>query len=167
VIDWLGNLPDGVKVLFDILASIGTLAAAVLAAITIRQAKVQAKESQDALLLERQVEFRLGLLKETEDHNARTLFVGMDKEVRRRATLLPVDLIPVTRAVYGLATTDGGQAQLSEFVAPPGAIQNDVNRFLIRQEIESAIEATLGMRELEKIDRRNLRALLHRKGWSR
>jgi hypothetical protein len=44
-IKWLSDLPDGVKVLFDILASFGTLVAAALAAVTIRQAKKQAKAS--------------------------------------------------------------------------------------------------------------------------
>ncbi len=88
MIDWLGALRDGVKVLFDVLASVGTLAAAILAAVTIRQAKPQAEESQDALPFERQVEFRLGLLKEIANANR----VYNHDEMRLLAEMLPIDL---------------------------------------------------------------------------
>ena len=106
-IKWLGDHSGGVTVLFDIPASIGTLTAAVLAAVTIRQAKRQAKASQEALLLERQVDFRLDLLKEIASFNLRGSHVAYaDEEIRQRATMLPIELVPLTRAAVGLESTD-------------------------------------------------------------
>ena len=101
-------MPLWLQVGLDVLATVATAVAAVLAAITIRQAKKQAEASQDALLLERQIEFRLGLLKEIASSNHQS----NDFEMRLRAEMLPTDLIPLTRAHLRLESTQAAEDHL-------------------------------------------------------
>lgn len=154
MIEWLGDLPDGWKVLFDILASVGTLAAAVLAAVTIRQAKKQAKASQDALLLERRVEFQLDLLKELASFNLHS----NDFEMRLRAEMLRPDLFPLTRKHLRLESTP----EAADFLRRLRAAGQVPVRDESADELQQAISTSLEARSITGVSRRHFWARITR-----
>jgi hypothetical protein len=85
---------------FQVASVFATIAAAGLAAFAIWQTKKQAKESQDALVRERRINFELDLL--------RDLFLAsehVDLPRLRLATALPIAAIPLTRAALGLPSS--------------------------------------------------------------
>lgn len=105
-IDWL-----------EVVSTIATVAAAGLAAWTIRQSKKQAKESQDALIAERRIDFELGVLADlAELVEKRWLSDDGSRRLRIRtvAQMLPAETIPLTRAAAGLPTTDEAKAVADE-----------------------------------------------------
>jgi hypothetical protein len=108
----------------------------VLAAWTIQQTKSQAKKSQDALLLERQVEFRLGLLKEIASANR----LYNDDDMRLRAAMLPPDLIPLTRAFLGLESTQRAEGHLASLRAARLVIRD-----VIADEFPEAVSTSLSL----------------------
>jgi hypothetical protein len=63
------------------------------------------------------VDFRLDLLKEIASFNLRDSYTAYaDDEIRQRVTMLPIDLVPLTRAAVGLESTD----EAKEIVAARG-----------------------------------------------
>ena len=140
MIEWLAGLPEWVKTALDLLSVVATAAAAVLAAVTIRQAKKQAKASQEALRSERVAEFRLGLLKEIAHLNLSTTDYP-DAEIRLMASMLPAQLIPFTRAVAGLDSTPAAERSLNKH--RHGILTRAGLREEIFDELLQAVEATV------------------------
>lgn len=131
----------------DITATVATAVAAVLAYITIRQAKKQSAEASAALLTERVVEFRLHVLRELAEANIRSSNVSFASEtVRVLASMLPRDLVPLTRAACNLPTTTEAKQRMSSISIPGGSSSRDVMKPAVDQEIASAIQATLRLR---------------------
>jgi hypothetical protein len=65
-----------------------------------------------------------------------------DEEIRQAARMLPVDLIPLTRAAMLLPSTDPAAATIKD-AHEPGITRREAARKLITAELEEAIERTL------------------------
>lgn len=111
--DWVDWLLFAVQ----LLSLIGTGAAALLAFLTIRQAKAQALESQDALVRERRLDFELDVLRDLVLAVSR----GDHLNLRGLAVLLPADDIPLIRVMVGLQSTPEAELKLAKVKIPPGA----------------------------------------------
>ena len=141
--EWFADWPTGALVFVDVVASGTTALAAGFAAYAIRQAKEQARAAQAALLHERVVDHRLDLLKELAEENEKPSNVAfVDASIKIRARMLPIDLVPLTRAAMGLESTDDAVQEVRE-----GRLEGNTARMSMRQaiadELVAAIEATL------------------------
>src|SRR5262245_47937180 len=91
---------DRALYVLQVVSVLATVAAVWFAAITIRQAKKQAQAAQVAQVRERQIDWELDLLKE--------LFLAserLDLTVLRLARMLPMPVIPLTRAALRMGST--------------------------------------------------------------
>lgn len=81
------------------------------------------------------MEFRLNLLKEIASFNG----LANDHEMRVRAEMLPIDLIPLTRTFVGLESTQRAKGHLRSLRAARVNIRDDV----IADELLQAISTSL------------------------
>lgn len=120
---------------------------------TIRQAKAQAKKSQDARLLDRGVEFQLDLLKELASLNLRGMSTAYaDGEIRQGAKMLPTELVPLTCAAVGLESTDDAKA----IVLSKG--HRGHSREEIAEELLQAVETALMLEGITAASRAHFQA---------
>lgn len=122
------------------LASVAVGAAAAwLAAVTIRATKTQAKQSQDALLRERRIDFELGVLRDLAEYNLKGHSVSWASEMFTvLAAMLPADLVPLARACVKLGSTPEAQA-----VCDGTILRNVVLRDHFRADIQVEILAAV------------------------
>jgi hypothetical protein len=103
----VGGVPDWLTWL----SVIATAAAAILAALTIWQAKRQAQKSAAALVRERRIDFKLdGLMRLAELLGGRLSAGDRDPLIATQARMLPAELIPLTRAAVDLPSTEAAKA---------------------------------------------------------
>ncbi|SRR6266568_2238631 len=111
--DWVDWLLFGIQVI----SLLGTSAAAILAFLTIREAKRQAKDATDTLVRERRLDFELDIL--------RDLVLAVERvdaaAVRGLALMLPATDIPLTRAAARLPANDQAEARLKALGLPAAA----------------------------------------------
>jgi len=111
--DWVDWLLFAVQ----LLSLIGTGAAALLAYLTIKQAKVQARESQEALVRERRLDFELDVLKDLVLAVARVDALNL----RGLVVMLPTADVPLARASVGLQSTPQSAQKVAQLGLPPGS----------------------------------------------
>ncbi|MDX6307175.1 MAG: hypothetical protein QOI06_221 [Nocardioidaceae bacterium] len=134
-------------VILDVISTLGVLAAAILAAFTIMQAKRQAAESQRALLLERRVNFELGVLARLQEQIFKPKSdSGVEAVAKGLAALLPYELIPTTHASYGLRTTQEVAQESFAKTGNSGVPLRNVNEGEVRQELLDAVASLMGAR---------------------
>ena len=110
--DWLTSHWHDVV---DVASAVGTVAAAMLAWAAILRGNKQAKESADALVQERRIDFELNQLDKMGDALARGFNVAfVPATLKRGMTLLPADQFPMLRQVFGMSSTPAAQAALTE-----------------------------------------------------
>jgi hypothetical protein len=135
----------------DYASTIGTVIAAGFAAYSIGQSRRQAKASQDALLAERRIDFELGLLSDLAEHNEKgSNFSGRDKRMRTLALMLPTDTVPLTRAAFGLPTTENATERAAKERAAAREQQQSLPDYMkdaIAAELLAAVTAKLRERE--------------------
>ena len=110
-------LNDNWQAVLDVVATVGTVLAAVLAWLAIRQGNLQAKAAADALVRERRIDFeveRLLDIDEAVDKGANTALTT--ETIRRSLMSLPDDELPHTRLYVGLPTRDADALRTKEAV---------------------------------------------------
>jgi hypothetical protein len=127
----------------DVAAAVATTAAAWLAWLAIVRAGRQAKQSQDALIRERRIDYQLGVLTDLADN---LCLASGEPHVEARhttlASLLPESLVPLCRAAVGLPAPEAARAIVSERAAPfslTGIGRRDACRELLAEEVTTAI----------------------------
>jgi hypothetical protein len=90
----------------QVAGTLGTLVAVWVAVVAIRAANAHARAAAQAALHERSIDFQLGVLRDLAEVNLRPdgtdLAIG---QLKLLASMLPIDSVPIARAVAGLATT--------------------------------------------------------------
>lgn len=130
-------------------SAVATVFAAWYAARAIVIARRQASETAERLRRERRIDFQLDVLRDLANHNLRGENVGWTgPEYRVLAALLPPDLVPLSRAVIGLASTPEAVAtvQAREAQGISGSLR-EAFRPEIEEEIIVAIERLIRERE--------------------
>lgn len=90
----------------QVAGTLGTLAAVVIATITVRKAAQQARDAEAAMLRDRRIDFQLGVIRELAQLNLRPGGSAVEiGHLKLLASMLPVELVPITRAVAGIETT--------------------------------------------------------------
>ncbi|MBG0830530.1 hypothetical protein HS041_22470 [Planomonospora sp. ID67723] len=131
--------------------AIGTLTAAGFAAWTIRQSAKSSAENQQALIRERRIDFELGILAELAELNANEE-MGNNRTIRigTKASMLPIDMIPITRAAVKLESTPEAEKivqekiadkQISPFIRESNYLKEEISR-----EVLNAITSRLSER---------------------
>lgn len=149
--DWWGRHWRDVV---DVASAVGTVIAAVLALVAIRNGNKQAKASADALVRERRVDFDLDQLDKMGEGLAKGLNVAfIPSQVSRGLSLLPADEFPMLRQWFGMSSTPAALAALTEANQSGGSALdavlsttgNSFNRGM-RDEVDQAIKRRLAER---------------------
>ena len=151
--DWLGA---HWKDILDVVSVVATVAAAWLAWLAIRRGNAQAKQSADALVRERRIDFELDQLDQLHTHvMSLAPFSG---PTAKNLQLLP-DHLPMLRAVMGEKSTPEAEAALQEarrlWGYGPGSLYAErlplsSGKSLgeaVREEVEDAIQRRLNERD--------------------
>lgn len=163
--NWFESWPEGALTFVAVLSTIATAAAAVLAAVTIVQAKNAAERAQAALLHERRVDHQLDQLMWLLDNVYKGSNVSwVDAGMRNRAALLPIDLIPLTRAALRLPSTPAGQERAEEVKRTVADQTRQTVKDAMSKEISEELEAAVNVlveseppeRGITRVSRRRL-----------
>ena len=110
----------------------------------------RSKDPQDALLLERRIDFELDTLSELAEYNEKTSNVhGRDARMKTLAAMLPAELIPLTRAAVGLPSTAEGEEQVSKERPRAAEIHGSVSDYM-KQTLAEEILQTVASKLRER-----------------
>ena len=153
---WLESWPEWAQTSLEVVATVATAVAAILAAVTIRQAKKQAAAAQAALILERRIDFELGVVTDLAVEHAKGSNVAfVQGHIQALASLLPIDLVPLTRAVMDLGSTVSA-TKLARDRQQPGSTKRESLRVEVAKELEAAANTLLQRRppSINEVSRR-------------
>jgi hypothetical protein len=124
-------------------------AAAAFAALAIWQADKQAKRSAEAIQRERRIDFEVGVPTDLVEY-AESMYGTHAQRWPLLASLLPVELIPLTRAALHLETTDQANARVEVRRAEPdgreGNMVDHLKSAIKEEEILAAVSTRLDER---------------------
>lgn len=110
-LDWAADhFIDGVQVV----STVATCVAVVIAVITIRQSAKNSNANQKALIRERQIDFELGVLSELVELLPEASSLASSYRMSVLAQMVPAKKIPLTAAAAGLDSTPAGKARVLE-----------------------------------------------------
>ncbi|TDB86284.1 hypothetical protein E1264_18500 [Actinomadura sp. KC216] len=144
--DWATDL--GLIDWVQVASAFFSAVAAGLALIAIVQAGKAATENQEAMIRERRIDFELDVLTQILTEMAYMTDPGSRPKIKLLAAVLPVETVPLTRAVFQLESEPNSVEEARDYGYTAGGPLPDALLERIREECTNSVQANLRERAL-------------------